>query len=206
MKIAIVAVTLGMLGNGIAWGGIIKQAGKDATKGTVEAVKESLDTRQLTKGAKQVTKGVLDGVSNAVPLIGSQVAHQADANKKMIGGVAEEVSQDAVKGVFGASVTEVNSALGAHGDGPLADTLAATTERLTASAVRGATSQLHFGFSVWPLVLAFVIGGVSTLFCGIGLMLLYMLFQRRQTVVGPAKVQEMPTRAVSNQDAVLGHS
>ena len=126
-------------------------------------------------------------------------------NRKAIGNVARQVTVDAAAGVMGVTMHEMNKAIGPKGDGPMADSMVALSERMTttsvramvnelrpdpatmekmmAASVRGAMSEMHFNFSVWPLVLAFALGGISTLLCGVGLMLLYMLFQRRREVV-----------------------
>lgn len=185
-----------------AQGGLVQKASKEATKGALKGAQQELNSGQFVNNAKQVTKGIIDGIADSAPLMTSQILNQANVNKKTIGKVARQISSDAVSGALSTSVKEVNQALGEKGDGPLADTLSATaervtqaamrgvvaeihldpatTERLAASVVRGAVSEIHFNFRPWPLVLAFVLGSVSTLLCGIGLMLLYLLFQRRR--------------------------
>jgi len=177
-----VGLTLGgaALGDGLP---MAEKVGKDATKGSVEAVKESVGSGGLTKGAKEITKGVLDTTAKVAPAIEAQVIRQANTNKTAIGGVAQEVSKDAVNGFIPASAQQIELALGPHGDGPLADTLSATTERLVASAARGARSELHFGFGVWTLVLAFALGGMSALLCAVLVTCAYVVFQRRSAAL-----------------------
>ncbi len=199
--------------------GLVQKAGKNAAKGAVKGAAEAVDTGEVTRGAKQVVKSVLDGAADAVPMVTSQIVNQANVNKKTIGKVARQVTTEAVAGALGASLAEMHQALGAHGDGPLADTLAATTERIaaafvrgassemhlrandslesetekiTAAAVRGAASEMHFKFSVWPLVLAFIGGAISTLLCGFGLMFLYLLFQKKRSVDVEVKTPSHP--------------
>mgnify|MGYP007034012195 FL=1 len=82
--------------------------------------------------------------------------------------------------------------------------MAATTERIAAAAVRGATSEMHFNFRVWPLVLAFILGGISTVLCSGGVLLLYLLAvrlraARSETVVAkePLTIRARPIPSVS---------
>lgn len=167
--------------------GLVKGASKEAVKGAVKGVQQELDAGSLTRGAKEVTKGVVDGVSNAAPQMTSQVVNQANVNRKEIGNVARQVTKDAVGAALGVSMREMNQALGEKGDGPLADTLVATTERMTAAATRGIVSEIksnvHVDINPWPTVLGFVLGGVSAVVCGLVFLLLYMLFQRRRVPV-----------------------
>jgi hypothetical protein len=44
-------------------------------------------------------------------------------------------------------------------------------------------SEMHFNISIWPIVLAVVLGGLSTMLFGVGLMVMYLLFQRKREVV-----------------------
>jgi hypothetical protein len=200
---------------------IVQKASKEAAKGLVKGIEQEIQSPQIVEGAKQVTKGMVDGVANAVPLVASQVTNQANTNRKALGNVARQVTSDAASGMLGATVKEVTRALGPKADGPLADTLTATSERLTsanvralvaelkpdpatyeklsAAMVRGAVSEMNFNFSVWPLVLAFVLGGLSTLLFGFGLMLLYLLFQRRREHAPEA----VPTPVVRTQQPIL---
>lgn len=175
-------VTIALLGGGLAFGDgppVVQKASKDATKGSVEGVKEAVGSADLTKGAKDVTKGVLDTTARVAPAIEAQVIHQANASKTAIGGVAQEVSKDAVNGIISASAAQLELALGEHGEGPLAVTLAATTERIMAAAVRGASSEVHTGIGIWALVLAFALGGISTLLCAALIAGLYVFFRGR---------------------------
>lgn len=196
-------LTLGISQTAVAEG-IVQSASKDAAKGMVKGMQQELNTGTVIDGAKQVTKGMLDGVATAVPTVTSQVVKQSNINRKQIGNVARTVSADAVSGVMDTGVHELREALGKHGDGPLAETMAATSERLmaatvrgivaearmdpataeslSAAMVRGAMSQVHFQIPVWTYMVAFMLGCFSTLICGVGLMLLYMLFQRRRPV------------------------
>ena len=187
MKIPLCLILIaGLRSIGLAYGdgpGVVQKATKDATKGSVEAVKESVGSADLTKGAKDVTKGVLDATVREAPAIEAQVVHQANASKTAIGGVAQEVSKDAVNGIVSASAAQLEIALGPHGDGPLADTLAATTQRLMASAVRGASSEIHTGIGVWALLLVFVLGGFSTVLSGIIITVLYITIPRRRSII-----------------------
>ena len=218
---AAVVLLTGILGFGgvvHAEGGIVQNASKDAVKGAVKGVQQELNQGETVQGAKQMAKGMIDGVSNAVPTMTSQMVNQANVNRKAMGQVAGRVSADAAAGAVGATVSALDKALGKNGEGPLADTMAATnekvvaavvrgikseiqvdgktTEQLTAAAVRGAMSEMHFNISVWPIVLAVILGGLSTLLFGVGLMVLYMLFQKRREVV-VEKVVEPAAPAIS---------
>ena len=73
----------------------------------------------------------------------------------------------------------------------------ATVERLSAAAVRGARSEIHVNFPIGSLVLAFVLGGFSTLLCGFGLMMLYLLFQKHR----PATPSPAPSPVMRGQPA-----
>jgi len=216
-------VLLGVSGDVYAQG-LVQKASKEAVKGAVKGVGQEINSADITRGAKQVTKGMIDGVSDAVPTVTSQMVNQANVNKKAIGKVARQVSTEAVQGAVGASVREMNQALGKSGDGPLVDTLAATGEKVTAAVVRaiiaearmdpvtaeklsaafvrGARSEMQFNFSIWPLALAFVLGGLSTVLCGFMLMLLYILFQRRRGV----EVVETATVPVAKTQLRPAHS
>ena len=159
----------------------------------------------------QVTKGMIDGASAALPTMTSQVLKQSSLNRKAIGNVTRTMTQEAVAGVMTTSTKELQEALGKEGDGPLATTMAATSERvmeatvrgvvaaippadpakteqLAAAAMRGAMSQVHFNFPVGTFVLAFVLGGFSTLLCGFGLMMLYLLFQKHRNAAASEPV------------------
>lgn len=205
-----------LLGAGVGHAdGIVQNASKDAAKGMVKGVQQELNSPNMVNSAKQITKGMVDGMADAAPLVTSQIANQANLNRKAIGNVARQVTVDAAAGVMGVTMHEMNKAIGPKGDGPMADSMVALSERMTttsvramvnelrpdpatmekmmAASVRGAMSEMHFNFSVWPLVLAFALGGISTLLCGVGLMLLYMLFQRRREVVAEPVVSRIRT-------------
>lgn len=200
--------------------GIVQNASKDVAKGAIKGLQQEMNSPGLVNSAKQVTKGMVDGMADAAPLVTSQVANQANLNRKAIGNVARQVTVDAAAGMMGVTMHEMKRELGAKGDGPMADTVVAlsermttaniralaselrpdpaTVEKLTAASVRGAMSEMNFNFHlpVWPLALAFALGGLSTLLCGVGLMLLYILFQRRRDAVpvpvpvaGTARIQ-----------------
>jgi len=219
VTMAVWMALLGLTGIVHAEGGIVQSASKDAAKGAIKGVQQEMNSGELVKGAKEVTKSMIQGAADAAPLVTSQIANQANVNKKAIGKVARQVSTEAVAGAFGATVREVDEALGQKGDGPLATALVAMTERmmaaavrgivaegrmdpataekLTAAAVRGATSEMHF--SVWPLVLAFFLGGLSTFLFGFGLMLLYLLFQRKRApeVEAATAIQTRPVTSIA---------
>lgn len=202
-------VVLGLAGD-VRAEGVVQSASKDAAKGMIKGVKQELAAPEVPNTAKQMTKEMVRGVADEAPLVTSQIANQANVNRKAIGKVARQVSSDAVAGAFGATVSEVNEALGEQGDGKLAVTMAATAEKVTAAsirglvseirvdpktmeslsaaAVRGAASEMHFNIPVWSFLLAFILGGVATLLCGVGLMLLYLLFQRRRAPVPEGQV------------------
>ncbi|MFO0579476.1 MAG: hypothetical protein U1A78_36225 [Polyangia bacterium] len=215
--------------------GIVQRASKDAVKGAVEGAKKELQSPEVPKSAKQLTKSVAEGVADAVPLVTSQAVNQANVNRKTMGKVAREVSGDAAAGMVGAITRKVNEAV-VNGDGKvgdamaettekvtaaavrgmtsqlqfdpgdpkLRDAMAATTERIAAAAVRGATSEMHFNFRVWPLVLAFILGGLSTVLCSGGVLLLYLLAvrlraARSETVVAkePLTIRARPIPSVT---------
>lgn len=213
-------VVLGLSGSAYAEG-IVQKASKDAVKGAVEGAKKELQSPEVPRSAKQLTKSVAEGMAEAVPLMTSQAVNQANVNRKTMGKVAREVSGDAAAGMVGAITRKVNEAV-VNGDGrvteamaettekvtaaavrgvtsqlsfdpadpKLRDAMAATTERIAAAAVRGATSEMHFNFRVWPLVLAFLLGGIATVLCSGGVLLLYLLALRlraARTETAPAK-------------------
>jgi len=184
-----------------AEGGVVQNASKAAAKGAVKGVQQQLSPGELVDRAKDLTKGVADGVADAAPRITSQILNQVSVNRQAVGQVARQASDAAVTGALDATARKMGETLGPRADRPLAESLAAMTEKttaaatrgvvtelrpdpmtietLTAAVVRGAVSELHFHVSIWPLVLAFTLGGISTLFCGLGLLLLYLLFERR---------------------------
>jgi hypothetical protein len=210
---------LGVVRNAAA-DGVVQSASKDAAKGAVKGVQQELNTGTMIEGAKQVTKGMVDGMSAAVPTVTSQLVKQSNINRKQIGAVTRTVTSSAVSGVMTSGTQEIQEALGKRGDGPLAETLAATSERVTAATVRGiiaearmdpataealaaatvrgALSQVQFRIPVWSYMVAFMLGCFSTLVCGVGLMVLYMLFQRRRPaeVVAPVNAPALHTRPV----------
>ena len=185
--------------------GIVKSASKEAVKGAVKGVQQELDSGNLTRGAKEVTKGMVDGISDAAPQMTSQIVNQANVNRKQLGNVARQVTRDAVGAAVGVGMHEMNEALGEKGDGPLADTLVATTERVTAAATRGIVSELqssvHISISPWPLVLGFILGGVSSVICGLFFLFMYVLFQRRRVPV----LERVPVQ-VGNQGQNQAHA
>jgi hypothetical protein len=196
--------------------GVVENASKGAARGAVKGVQQELNTGTMIEGAKQVTKGMLDGVANAVPTVTSQIVKQSNVNRKQLGNVARTVTGEATSGLISSSARELQESLGKNGDGPLADTMAATSERvmaatvrgivtearidpataqnLAAAAMRGALSEVHFQIPVWTYLIAFLLGSFSTLLCGVGLMVLYMLFQRRRTEVVAAPVPAVHAR------------
>ncbi len=195
-------------------GGVVQSASKAAAKGAVKGVQQQLSPGEIVNRAKDVTKGVADGVADAVPRITSQFLNQVRVNRNAVGQVAREASAAAVAGALDATTRELGQTLGPSADRPLAEAIASMTERtaaaatrglvselhmdpstmetLTAAAVRGAVSEMHFHVSIWPLVLAFTLGGVSTLLCSLGLMLLYLLFDRRHPSGAQATLQITP--------------
>ena len=163
--------------------GITEKVGKGAVKGAVKAVKEQIDVGDVTQGAKQVTKGVMDGAADAAPLVTSQIVNQANVNKKAMGKVARTVTAQAVAGAVDSGAAEMVDAIGKKGDGPMADAMVAMTERLTAAIVRGVKSEtpdIKLDIPVWKYVIAFVLGGVSTFITAMGMLLLYIAFARRR--------------------------
>jgi hypothetical protein len=190
--------------------GVVQNASKDAVKGAIKGAKQEMQSPEVPPAAKQITKSVVDGVAEGVPLVTSQMANQANVNRKAMGKVARQVTSDAIGGALDATVRGMGEALGKDGEGPLAESLvaatekntaavvrgiksemnvnvtddkiAASTEKIAAAAVRGAMSQIHFSFPFWSFLLAFVLGGITTLACGFGLVLLYIAFQKRRAV------------------------
>lgn len=174
--------------------GVVKNASQDAAKGIVQGVKEEVGKTDVNKGAKDVGKGFTTGAADAVPALTNQMIKQAKQDRKAIGQVARTMTTQAVAGVVDVTNQNLLEQLGKDGDGPMANAMVGMAERVSAAIVRGASSEMHFKVSyppVWPLALAFVIGGFSTLVFGIGLMLLYILFQRKRVVVAE------PTPAVT---------
>lgn len=193
-SVVVWAALIGLAGSAYAEG-ITEKAGKGIAKGAVKGAEQELDADKITKGAKQVTKGVLDGAADAAPMVTSQIANQANVNKKALGKVARQVTADAVAGAMGTTEAEIKKEIGKGGEGPMADALVALTERLTAAVVRGIKSEtdVQVHIPTWTFVLAFVAGGVSTFVCGLGLLLLYIAFQRRRVPVAtPATAAETP--------------
>lgn len=195
------------LGGAARAGGIVENAGKEATKGVVKGVQQAVDTGNLTRGAKQVTKGVIDGAADAAPLVTSQIANQANINKKAIGKVARQVAGDAAAGAIGATASQMQRSIGEDGEGPMADAMVALTERTAAALVRGIRSELpdyKIHIPVWTYVLAFGAGALSVLVSCAGIFLLYLLFSRRRAVVlmeqgqrGGAPLRVTTTHAVT---------
>jgi hypothetical protein len=171
LSVSLLSITLGVF----AGNGIVQNASKDAAKGAINAAEQNLDAGKVAKGAKQVGKGVLDSAADAAPLLESQLFHQADKNKRLVGNLAGQVTRD----VMVAGTEEMERALGSDGKGPLANAMTATAERVTDAALRGVVAQL----SGWTLVAAFVLGGLSTLLFGGALLLLYLAFTRRRVEV-----------------------
>src|SRR5262249_31855408 len=99
--------------------GLVQKASKDAVKGAAKGVEQEVSTGNLATGAKEVAKAMTDGLANSVPIVTSQIANQANVNRKAIGNVAREVSSDAVGGAMSATLREVSGSLGKSGDGPL---------------------------------------------------------------------------------------
>jgi hypothetical protein len=201
--------------------GIVQNASKDAAKGAVKGVQQEMNNPELVKGAKEMAKGMVDGVSNAVPTMTSQMINQTNVNRKALGNVARTVTKEAVAGVINESTHSMEAALGKDAEGPLATTLVASTEKVTAAvvrglaseikvdpataeklsaaAVRGAMSEIHVQIPVWSMLIAFVLGGFASLLLGGGLMVLFMLFQRRRAVaVEPAPTTVRTGAALSN--------
>ena len=54
--------------------GVVQNAGKDMVKGAVKGAQQEINAGDVTRGAKQITKGVLDGAADEAPLITSQLA------------------------------------------------------------------------------------------------------------------------------------
>jgi hypothetical protein len=181
---------------------VVQRASKEAAKGALSAAKEQVPPGELVNRAKDVTKGVAEGAADAVPQITSQFLNQCNRDRRAIGHVARQVADDAVGGALAATVQEADRALGPDGDGPLARTLAATLEKTTAASMRGLVTQIHLDpqtveqltaagmrgavselplhFRVWPYVLVFILGGFATFICGLGLTLLYLLFENKR--------------------------
>ena len=101
MAAVLCSVVLGLSGSAYA-DGIVQRASKDAVKGAVEGAKKELQSPEVPKSAKQLTKSVAEGVADAVPLVTSQAVNQANVNRKTMGKVAREVSGDAAAGMVGA--------------------------------------------------------------------------------------------------------
>lgn len=203
------AVLLGSLAS--VWAdGVVQNASKDMVKGAIKGAKQEIQSPEVPPAAKNIVKSMADGMAESMPLITSQMANQANVNRKAIGKTARQVTSDAVGGALDATVRGVGAALGKDGEGPLAESLtaateknvaaairgfksemnlsemddkvAASTEKIAAAAVRGAMSQIHVSFPFWSFLLVFLLGGFATLACGFGLTLCYVLFQRRRAV------------------------
>lgn len=177
--------------------GIVQNASKEATKGAVKGLAQEANSANLVQGAKQVTKGMIDGVSDAAPQVTSQIVKQANVNKATMGKVARTVSGQAVAGAVDATASGLTRALGEDGDGKLADAMAAVTEKVAAALVRGIKSEIQvpeIKISPWPMVIGVLIGAFSSLFCAAGLLLLYLAFQHRRPAAPaqPAAQQSTP--------------
>lgn len=164
--------------------GIPETVGKGAVKGAVKAVQEQVTVADLTKGAKEVIKGAVDGIGTAVPRVARRIVDQADTDKDAMGSVARTVTGEAVAGAVEGGNAELVEAIGRKGDGPMADALVAMTERLTGAIVRGLkaeTPEVHLVSPVWKYAAAFALGGVATFLTALGMLLLYIAFARRRT-------------------------
>jgi hypothetical protein len=183
--------------------GLVQSASKEAVKGVVKGIVQQLNPGEIEVKTKEATKGAAEGLGDVTPMITSQILNQANVNRKAIGSIARQATTEAFSGALDATVREVNQTLGPKANGPLAEAMAATTERTVAAAtrgllsevnldpaatekisaavVRGAVSELHFQFPIWSFLIAFVLGGFSTLLCACGLLALYLLFTHKHS-------------------------
>jgi hypothetical protein len=169
--------------------GISEKMGKGAVKGAVQGAKEQVNVGDVTQGAKQVTKGVLDGAADAAPLITSQIVNQANVNKKAMGKTARTVTGQAVAGAVDSGTSSMVEAIGPDGDGPMANAMVGMTERLTAAIVRGIKAEspdVKLEIPVWTYAVFFALGGLSTFLLFMGMLLLYLAFSRRTALVPAA--------------------
>lgn len=209
LAVMVLSLVLGSLSS-VRADGVVQNASKDMAKGAIKGVKQEIQSPEVPPAAKNIVKNMADGMAESMPLMTSQMANQVNVNRKALGKAARQVTSDAVGGALDATVRGVGAALGKDGEGPLAESLtaateknvaaairgfksemnmsemddkvAASTEKIAAAAVRGAMSQIHFSFPFWSFLLAFMLGGFATLACGFGLTLCYFLFQRRRAV------------------------
>ena len=195
-SLVVVLVAFGVALGGVARAdGIVQNASKEAAKGAVRGVAQEANSGNLVNGAKQVTKGMMDGVSDAAPQMTSQIVNQANVNKKTMGKVARTVTGQAVAGAVDAGASSLSQALGADADSKVADAMVALTERMAAALVRGIKSEadvkIHVDANPWMIVLGVGIGAAATLVCSAGMLLLYLAFTRRR----PAFEVAVPMRA-----------
>lgn len=172
-QIVFISVTFGLvMAAASASAGIVQKAGKDAVGGAVQAVKERVNSGEVGKGTEEVTKGAIRGVtaeSDKLKEAEKQMVKGLSAEKHQLAGITREVTRGAAQGMLNESVEQMRKELGDHGDGPFAITMAATTERISAALVRGASSQIHLS---GMLLLCFAAGAFSSLLCGVGIALL----------------------------------
>lgn len=196
-----------------------KDAVKGAVEGAKKELQSPEVPKSAKQVTKSVAEGVADAVplvtsqavnqANVNRKVMGKVARQvsSDAAAGMVGAIARTVNDAVVNGDGRvgdamAATTEKVTAAAVRGltsqvqfdpaDPKLRDAMAATTERIAAAAVRGATSEMHFNFRVWPLVLAFILGGISTVLCSAGVLLLYLLAVRLRAARSETVVAKEP--------------
>jgi hypothetical protein len=117
------AMSIVLLLASFAWAGPTAHVGREMTKGATEQVKKEAQKIDLKKGAKDVSGGVIDGLSE----------HRGAVNR-----AARDVGREIAQGFF----SELRSELGSDGKGPLATSLAAAGEVGTRRMVHGAAEEI----------------------------------------------------------------
>ncbi|HEX4456487.1 MAG TPA: hypothetical protein VIA18_00875 [Polyangia bacterium] len=120
-KAAIVALVISVAG--YAYAGPTAHLGKELTKGVTEQVKKEASGMDVEKGARDVTSGVVEGVSG----------HGRDIDKG-----ARDLGRAMAQGFF----LELRAEMGSDGKGPLATSMANAGEQGARQLVRGLVDEV----------------------------------------------------------------
>jgi hypothetical protein len=106
-----------------AWAGPTAHVGKELTKGVGDEVKKEAQAIDLQKGARQISSGMVEGVSE----------HGRDIDR-----AARELGRVMAQGFF----LELRTQLGPDGEGPLAKSMAGAGEHSSGAVVHGVAQEL----------------------------------------------------------------
>lgn len=120
-RIVVMGFVLGV--STVALAGPTAHMGRELTKGVTEEVKKEANGADISKGARDVSSGIIEGVS----------AHGHDIDKG-----ARDLGRAMAQGFF----IELRSEMGADGKGPLATSMANAGEQGSRQLVRGVVDEL----------------------------------------------------------------